>query len=112
MADKQQRTVVLTIKGTKYLLAIDNIPVDAKFLVRQQTGFPWEAFQNSGGEDSLVVFWWMSRYLDGEKKLTFQKAMEQWSAMDLDIDNTDDVDFEMLDDGLPDAEPGTDSPQS
>lgn len=108
MADNQQRTLTMTVKGTEYRLALDNIPVQTKFLVRQSTGFPYESFVDRGGEDSMVVMWWLARYLDGETKLTLAKALDDWSVLEL---GADDVEVE-IDDGLPAAEQGSDSPQS
>lgn len=93
--------MTITVKGTAYKLAIDNIPIQEKLIVRKALGLPLEAFQTEGqiGEDSLVVFWWLARRSDGETTLTWTRALDEWptglTPEDLTVE---------IDDGIPEGE--------
>lgn len=89
-----QQILKITVRGESHTLALNNIPLQERLIVRKATALPLEAFvgevedagANKLGLDTLIVLWWLARRADGEWQLTFTKAAEEWPA-DLDIEN-------------------------
>lgn len=73
-----------------HTLAVNLLTMLDKLAVRKATGLPWEAFWGNEtiGEDSLLVLWWLARRKNGEAVLSFQEASAQWPA-DLSADDFD-----------------------
>jgi hypothetical protein len=66
----------LTIKGDTKRLAIGNIPLSERLIVRKATDLPFESFvaENRFGIDTLVVLWWLARRGEGEAMLTLTQC--------------------------------------
>lgn len=73
-----------------HTLAINLLTPLDKIAVRKATSLPFESFwgEDSVGEDSLVVLWWLARRKNGEDLLSFRDAAAQWPS-DLDADEFD-----------------------
>lgn len=71
-----QKVMNLTIRGETKHLALGNIPLSERLVVRKATGLPVEAFvsENTFGLDTLVVLWWLARRGEGEAMLTLTQA--------------------------------------
>lgn len=83
-------------------IALMNVPIKERLLVRKVTGFPLESFV--GGEfgiDSLMVIWWLAGRAAGDPFLTLERVQEDWPE-DFGTDS-----FELIE-VTPDAEDGDD----
>lgn len=87
-AEAAKAVAIITVRGETKRLAIGNVPLKEKLLVRQATGLPFDAFvtENQIGEDSLIVLWWLARRAEGELQLTFDRAASEWPE-DLGVDD-------------------------
>jgi hypothetical protein len=87
----QQQVMTITLRGIDYRLAVGNVPIAERMIVRKATGFPFEAFLTEGqiGSDSVAVLWWLARRAEGEIGLTWTQAMAEWptdiTADDLEV---------------------------
>ncbi|CAB5217883.1 hypothetical protein UFOVP209_27 [uncultured Caudovirales phage] len=83
-----QQVMTITLRGIDYRLAIGNVPIAEKMIVRKATGLPFEAFLTEGqiGSDSVAVLWWLARRADGEIGLTWTQAANEWPS-DLTADD-------------------------
>lgn len=61
-AGAASKIMTLTIRGETRTLAIGNIPMSERLIVRKATGLPFEAFvgEEKFGLDTLIVLWWMA----------------------------------------------------
>lgn len=96
----------LRIRDETRTLALANVPLKEKLLVRKATGLPFEAFfgEHVFGVDSLQVLWWLAGRASGDAFLTLEKVADAWPE-----DLTED-DIELIE-VTPDDEDATD-PQS
>lgn len=90
-------------------IAPGNVPFAERLLVRKATGLPFEAFfgerEETVGEDSIQVLWWLGRRAAGEWQLTLTRALEDWPVpLTPDL-----IDIEYT---TPDQEKETSSPES
>jgi len=102
-ADAAQKVMTITIRGESKRLAIGNVAIQEKLIVRKATGLPFEAFLSEDriGSDSLMVMWWLARRGEGETQLTFDAACADWPA---DIE-TDDIEVTVDDPNGDDVDP-------
>ena len=60
------------------------VTIGEKIAVRAATGLPVEAFlrpgENTVGEDSLVVLWWLARRHNGSPGLSWATHVEEWPS--------------------------------
>lgn len=82
-ADAAARVRVRMTIGDKTLeVQPSALSLDEKFVIRNATGLPIEAFftegQNTIGEDSLAVLWWVARRANGEPHLPWNQFKQQW----------------------------------
>ena len=106
-----QQILRITLRGESHTLALNNIPLKERLIVRKATGLPLEAFvgevedegANKLGLDTLIVLWWLARRANGEWQLTFTRAGEEWPA-DLDVEGDLDVTLVEPDDEASDPE--------
>jgi hypothetical protein len=78
-----RQVMTIRIRDEVRTIALGLIPIKEKLLVRKATGLPFDAFysgEDSFGEDSLVVLWWLAGRANGDPFLTFTKAAEEWPA--------------------------------
>lgn len=63
-------------------LAPASLSLDERFVIRNATGLPFEAFfaegQNTIGEDSVAVLWWLARRANGEPHLAWRQFQSEW----------------------------------
>lgn len=108
--DAARMIMRLTVRGETREIALGNVPVMEKVLVREATGMPFERFIGDGkniGEDSIVVIWWLAARAAGNKFLTFAEVANQWRP----LTSADDVKVETISPDQP-ADPGEgDSPE-
>ena len=108
-ADAAKSVLVIKFLDRTERLAINNLPLSERLIVRKATGLPYEAFlgeiEEGGadkmGLDSFIVLWWLARRAGGEWQLTFKKVSEEWPD-DFDPDDID-VTVETPDDTPDDA---------
>lgn len=106
-AKAARQILTITLRGEPHTLAINNIPLKERLIVRKATGLPVESFIGeieAGGAtkiglDSLIVLWWLARRANGEWQLTLTAAEAEWPE-DLDPEG-DDLQVDVDD---PDAE--------
>lgn len=82
-----QEVKFFRIRVKDQTLEVSTSPTIAeKMAVRLATGLPFEAFfahgQQSFGEDSLVVLWWLARRQNGEPRLSFDEVATSWPTLD------------------------------
>lgn len=95
-----KQILILKIRGEEYRLAINNVPISEKLIVRKATGLPLEAFISGDqlfGEDSVVILYWLARRGRGETFLTWTQAVEDWELLELDPSKSGE--FEVVKDG-------------
>lgn len=87
-------------------IALANVPLKERLIVRKATGLPLEAFLTGDtfGIDSLMVVWWLAGRAAGNPMLTLDQVQADW-PVEL---GEDDIEFFEV---TPDAEDG-DDPQS
>lgn len=87
-------------------IALANIPIQERLIVRKTTGLPLEAFLTGDtfGIDSLMIVWWLAGRAAGDAFLTLKQVEENWPA----TLGEDDIEFFEV---TPDGEDG-DDPQS
>lgn len=76
-ANAAQQILTMTIRGESHTLAIGNIPMRERLLVRKETGASIESLIDPIGLESLFVLWWLARRQGGEP-LTFDEAAAEW----------------------------------
>ncbi len=96
----------LRVGGETRTIALANVPLKERLIVRKATGLPLEAFVAGDvfGIDSLMIVWWLAGRAAGDPFLTLDKVQEDWPA-ELGAD-----DIELIE-VTPDDEDG-DDPQS
>jgi hypothetical protein len=75
--------MTIRVRDEVRTIALGLIPIKEKLIVRKATGLPFDAFysgEDSFGEDSLVVLWWLAGRANGDPFLTFTAAAEAWPA--------------------------------
>ncbi len=74
------KIMVLTVGGVDYRLALGNIPLGEKEAVLQQTRRSLEQWtaEEAQGELTIAVLWWLARRAEGERRLTWAEARDQW----------------------------------
>lgn len=74
--------MTLTLRGESKRLAIGNMPLSERLIVRKATGLPFETFVAEGqfGMDTLVVLWWLARRGEGESMLTLTQCEADFPA--------------------------------
>lgn len=87
-------------------IALANVPLKERLIVRKATGLPLEAFLTGDvfGIDSLMIVWWLAGRAAGNPLLTLDQVQAEWPA-ELGAD-----DIELIE-VTADAEDG-DDPQS
>lgn len=87
-ADAAQKVMTITLRGESKRLAIGNVPISERLVVRKATGLPFEAFLGDDkiGLDSIMVLWWLARRGEGETFLTLEQASADFPA-DLESDD-------------------------
>jgi hypothetical protein len=101
--DAARAIMRLTVRGETRELAVGNVPIMEKILVREATGMPFERYIGDGkniGEDSIVVLWWLAARAAGNKFLTFKEVAEGWQP----LASADDLSVEMIDPDAPAVE--------
>lgn len=88
----------MTLGGRTLEVQPAALTLDEKFVIRNATGLPIEAFfapgQNTVGEDSVAVLWWIARRANGEPNLPWKQFAAEW-AFDpeaFDIEEVEDDD--------------------
>ena len=63
-------------------IALANVPLKERLVVRKATGLPLEAFLTGDtlGIDSLMVVWWLAGRAAGDPFLTLERVQEDWPA--------------------------------
>ena len=61
-------------------IALANIPLKERLIVRKATGLPLEAFLTGDtfGVDSLMIVWWLAGRAAGDPFLTLERVQEEW----------------------------------
>jgi hypothetical protein len=63
-------------------IALGNLPLKERLIVRKATGLPFEAFfgedEQSFGIDTLMVLWWLAGRAAGDPFLTLQQVQDEW----------------------------------
>lgn len=87
-------------------IALANVPLKERLIVRKATGLPLEAFLTGDtfGIDSLMIVWWLAGRAAGDPLLTLDRVQAEWPA----TLGEDDIEFFEV---TPDDEDG-DDPQS
>jgi hypothetical protein len=82
--------MTITIRGESKRLAINNVPLSERLVVRKATGLPFESFvgEDRIGLDSIMVLWWLARRGEGEVMLTLTAAEADFPT-DLEADDLD-----------------------
>lgn len=88
-------------------IALANVPLKERLIVRKATGLPLEAFLTGDtfGIDSLQIVWWLAGRAAGNPLLTLAQVEEAWPA-EL---GEDDIEFFEV---TPDDHVDGDDPQS
>lgn len=88
-AEAAQKIMTLTIRGETRRLAIGNIPMSERLIVRKATGLPFEAFvgDDKFGLDTLIVLWWLAGRATNPM-LTLTQVEQEFPA-DLEADDID-----------------------
>lgn len=96
----------LRVGGETRTIALANVPLKERLIVRKATGLPLEAFLTGDtfGIDSLMIVWWLAGRAAGDPFLTLEKVQEEWP----ETLGEDDIEFFEV---TPDDEDVTD-PQS
>ena len=92
-----QTTIRMTMGGRTLEVQPSALSLDERFVIRQSTGLPFEAFfsggQQSIGEDSVAVLWWIARRTNGEPNLPFAQFKGEWKfdadTFDIEVDEDD-----------------------
>lgn len=89
-AEEAKKVVRLRIRDEERSLAVSNVTLKDRLLVRKATGLPFEAFfgEVEFGLDSLQVIWWLAGRAEGDAFLTLKKVEEEWPD-DLDEGDID-----------------------
>jgi len=95
-ADAAKQILTITVREETRTLAVNNIPLSERLIVRKATAMPLEAFvgeiedigANKVGLDTIVVLWWLARRANGEPMLTYKKVCDEWPT-DLTPDDID-----------------------
>ena len=84
-------------------VALANVPLKERLLVRKATGLPLEAFLTGDtfGIDSLMIVWWLAGRAAGDAFLTLEQVQERWP----ETLGEDDIEFWEV---TPDSEDGDD----
>lgn len=84
-------------------IALANVPLKERLVVRKATGLPLEAFLTGDtfGIDSLMIVWWLAGRAAGDAFLTLERVQDEWPT-EL---GEDDIEFFEV---TPDAEDGDD----
>lgn len=94
-ARNEAQTVIRIKMGDRTLeVQPSALSLNERFIIRQVTGSPFEAFFQAIGEDSIAVLWWVARRANGEPSLAFQKFMGEWEA----LESADDFDIDIVED--------------
>ena len=72
----------LRIGGETRTIALANVPLKERLIVRKATGLPLEAFLTGDtfGIDSLMIVWWLAGRAAGDAFLTLEKVQDEWPA--------------------------------
>ena len=82
-ADEEAQTTIRMTMGERTLTVQPSaLTLAERFVIRQSTGLPFEAFfaggEQSIGEDSVAVLWWIARRSNGEPALAFRQFKDEW----------------------------------
>lgn len=99
----------ITVDGETREIAPALVPIREKLIVRKATKLPFEAYyrdgQDSFGEDSLLVLWWLAGR-QSNPMLTWDQAMDAWpSPLTEEILDVEEISPD------PDPDPDEDSPE-
>lgn len=88
-------------------IALMNVPMKERLIVRKATGFPLESFlAGEIGIDSLMVIWWLAGRAAGDPFLTLEQVEREWP------EEFDEGSFELLEVTADDPDEDGDDPQS
>jgi hypothetical protein len=76
-----QQIMEITVRDETRRIAIGNIPLKEKLLVRKATGLAFENLLGDGdniGEDSIIVLWWLAGRAEGNAFLTLDQVDAAW----------------------------------
>lgn len=97
-----QQIANITVAGRTVHLAINNVPMKERLIVRKATGLPFEQFaagEQSVGLDTLQIWYWLGRRAEGDAFLTLDQALEEWpedpNDFSLEIETPDDEETEL-----------------
>lgn len=113
-ADDEANVILrITMAGKTLELQPAALTLQEKFVIRNSTGMPFEAFftggMNSVGEDSVAVLWWLARRANGEPNLPFLTFAEDWK-FDPEGFDLEEVTPDEVDDRPEDSGPGSSTP--
>jgi hypothetical protein len=88
-ATAAQQIMTISVRGNAKRLAVNNVPISERLIVRKATGLPFEQFiggEDKIGLDSIMVLWWLARRGEGDTFLTLDQA-----AADFDDISPDEI---------------------
>ncbi len=96
-AGADAKVIRITNEGRTLEVQPAGLSLAERFVIRQSTGLPFEAFftggENSIGEDSIAVLWWIARRTNGEPGLAFSQFVKDWKfdpeGFDIEVDEDD-----------------------
>ena len=96
-AEADAKVIRITNGGKTLEVQPSGLALSERFVIRHATGLPFEAFFRGGeesiGEDSIAVLWWVARRANGEPNLGFPQFIKDWvfdpEGFDIEVDEDD-----------------------
>lgn len=102
-AEADAKVIRITKDGKTLEVQPAALSLQERFVIRHATGLPFEAFFTGGedsiGEDSIAVLWWVARRANGEPGLVFSQFVNDWTF------NPEGFDIEVVEDDAEDDHP-------